>query len=854
MPMYRHTGIYLGTEKEKTMAQAAIRDRSVEEFEEKQEWWWAAEKKRSDRLDYLRKAIWKKGAIGGLYAPGVKVDLERAVLQTEKTRELEISPDPFVIKFAKTLAYILDNKSIFITDHAQLVGYTGGLPHTIAWDPSCASIINEEVYNDPTAIPDPLEASQQTIREVSEYWIGKSDLDKMMPIFDMEDLMKMLSGSIGWGVPLARGGYSSKDYEYIMTGKRAYQAIIDELDRKIDEADELTHQPGADTETSKMYDKINNWEAMKITLEAGIRIANRYARLARIVAEHFEEDPVRREELLKVAETCARVPAHPPRTLQESLQYDIFIQMMSRTEAIEGAWPSRPDFYHGQYYHRDVEVDKSLTTEAALDLVGEFLIRAAEVCQFKPKWTREGLQGIDGTWVWTIGGVDSEGRDACNGMTVALMQAARLVRVANPTFGFRWHPKVKDEVMREVFECLRQGLGYPNIRHDPVLIANSMHWYGHPIEEARLWCNQACLSPCPTTKHGYQPMRMANATANCAKIIEYVMTGGYDPVVNMQVGAETGDVTAFTTFEEFFDAWSTQMKTIFSILVRAVNRARTLAPDLTPRPFLSAISERSVESGLDTFTPSLERGNAWITAFTWVENIDSLAAVKKLVFEDRKYTMAELKQALEKNWEGYEPMRLDFVRNAPKWGNDDDYVDEIMVRCLKEAARFSKELKCPSGNNWPILPENVSGNIHYANIVGALPNGRRLGDALYDGGISPGPGLDKKGPTAVLKSCGKINHITDGRAFLLNQRLSPTQLAGEKGYQLWKAYMRTWADLELDHIQFNVVDDSTLRAAQKDPEKYQEVIVRVAGYSAHFVDISRKTQDNIIQRTVQGLG
>jgi benzylsuccinate synthase len=836
------------------MAKAAIADRSVKEFEEKQEWWWAAEKKRSSRLDYLRKAIWKKGAIGGLYAPGVKTDLERAVLQTQKARELEFSPDPYVIKFAKMLAHVLDNKSIFITDHAQLVGYTGSLPHTIAWDPSCASILNEEVYNDPTAIPDPAEKSQQIIRDVNNYWIGKSDLDKMMPIFDMEDLMKMLSGSIGWGVPLARGGYSSKDYEYIMTGKRAYQAIIDELSQKIDEADELTHAPGATPDTTQMYDKINNWEAMKITLEAGIRIAKRYARLARIIAEHFEEDPERREELLKIAETCEQVPAYPPRTLQESLQYDIFIQMMSRTEAIEGAWPSRPDYYHGPYYNKDVNIDKTLTKEDAIDLLGEFLIRAAEVCQFKPKWSREGLQGIDGTWVWTIGGVDKDGRDACNDMTIALMQAARLVRVANPTFGFRWHPKVKDEVMREIFECLRQGLGYPNLRHDPILIANTMHWYGHPIEEARLWCNQACLSPCPPTKHGFQPMRMANATANCAKIIEYVMTGGYDPVVNMQVGAETGDVTFFKNFEEFFEAWETQMKTIFSILVRAVNRARTLAPNLTPRPFLSAVSERSIESGMDTLTPSLERGNAWITAFTWVENIDSLAAVKKLVFEDKKYTMAELKNAIDKNWEGYEQMRLDFVRNAPKWGNDDDYVDDIMVRCLKAAAKFSKELKCPSGNNWPILPENVSGNIHYANIVGALPNGRRLGDALYDGGISPGPGLDKKGPTAVLKSCGKINHITDGRAFLLNQRLSPSQLAGEKGYQLWKAYMRTWADLELDHIQFNVVDDSTLRAAQKDPEKYQEVIVRVAGYSAHFVDISRKTQDNIIQRTVQGLG
>ncbi|RPJ80236.1 MAG: formate acetyltransferase, partial [Deltaproteobacteria bacterium] len=409
------------------MAKAAIADRSVKEFEEKQEWWWAAEKKRSNRLDYLRKAIWKKGAIGGLYAPGVKTDLERAVMQTQKARELEFSPDPYVIKFAKMLAHVLDNKSIFITDHAQLVGYTGSLPHTIAWDPSVASILNEEVYNDPTAIPDPTEKSQEVIRDVNNYWIGKSDLDKMMPIFDMEDLMKMLSGSIGWGVPLARGGYSSKDYEYIMTGKRAYQAIIDELSQKIDEADEQTHAPGATLDTTKMYDKINNWEAMKITLEAGIRIAKRYARLARIIAEHFEEDPERREELLKIAETCEQVPAYPPRTLQESLQYDIFIQMMSRTEAIEGAWPSRPDFYHGPHYNKDVNIDKTLTKEEAIDLLGEFLIRAAEVCQFKPKWSREGLQGIDGTWVWTIGGVDKDGRDACNDMTIALMQAARLV-------------------------------------------------------------------------------------------------------------------------------------------------------------------------------------------------------------------------------------------------------------------------------------------------------------------------------------------------------------------------------------------------------------------------------------------
>ena len=827
---------------------------SIKELEKNQKWWWVAEKKRSKRLDYLRKAIWKKGAIGGIYPIGLNIDLEQARMHTEKARELEFAPDPYVVKFAKMLAHYLDNKTIFITDKAQLVGYMGSLPNTISWNPSIASILNYEVINDSSAIPEPIDASLKIINEVAAYWSGKSDLDKILPHMDLDDMTKVLSGAIGWGAPLSRGGYSNKDYEYIMTGQRAFLDVIAELDRQIDEADAKVHTQGATTEMSDLYDKMNMWEAMKITLEAGIRHAMRYARLARIIAGNYETDNARKEELLQIAEACEQVPAKPPRTLQESLQYDLFIQLFSRTEAIEGAWPSRPDYYHGPYYDKDVNIDKRLTKDQAMDLVGEFLIRAAEVSQYKPKFAREGLQGIEGTWVWTLGGVNKDGSDACNDMTIALLQAARLVRVANPTFSFRWHPKVKDEVLRECFECIRHGLGYPSMRNDPILIANAMNWHGHPIEEARTWVHQACMSPSPTTKHGFQPMRMANATANCAKIIEYVMTSGFDPVVNMQMGAETPDAATFTDFEQVYDAWISQMKTIFSILVRPVNRARILASKWTPRPFLSAISERSIESGLEVMDPSISRGNSWITAFTWVENIDSLAAIKKLVFDDKKYNMAELKQAIMDNWEGHEEMRLDFVRNAPKWGNDDDYVDNIMLRCLRDVAKFSRVLKDPMGNNWPILPENVSGNIHYANIVGALPNGRRLGDALYDGGISPGPGLDKKGPTAVLNSCAKIDHISDGRAFLLNQRLSPTQLAGEKGYQLWKSYMNTWYALGMDHIQFNCVSDETLRSAQRDPEKYTEVIVRVAGYSAHFVDISRKTQDNIIQRTVQGLG
>jgi len=830
------------------MREAIKREEATEQLERNQQWWWLAEKARSKRLDYLRKTVWKKGVVGRNYAPGTKIDLIFPRLFTETWKEHE--GEPIMLRKAHALAYVLDNIPLFISDHAQLVGYVGSAPHEMVWHWQSASMINEELHSERGIIPEEEEESLRTIAALNDYWGGQTALDRLVKILDPEDLVKFMSGAIGWGIPSSAVTYATKDFAYIFKG---FEAIIDEIDSHVRAEEEKIHGNPC-PEIIPLYDKFYRWEAMRTMLAAGIRYARRYTRLARIVAEYFEKDPKRKEELLLIAETCEHVPAKPPRNLQESIQFDHFVQVLSRYETFEGAWPHRPDYIHAPYYEKDVNT-KRLTKEEALDLVGEHMIRAYEVGIFAPRWAREGVQGITGTWLWTIGGVNPDGTDACSDLTIAYMEAARLVRVANPTFGFRWHPGVKDEVMREVFECIRQGLGYPSIRNDPILIANMMYWHGHPLEEARTWVHQACTSPCPTTKYGCQPFRMASATANLAKIIEYALHNGYDHVMNMQMGPKTGDPRRFKDFEELFQAWVKQMKWLMNILVRIVNVGRAKDPDFFSRPMLSAIYERAVETGTDAVDPSNgERGNAWVTGFTFVENADSLAAIKKLIYNEKKYTMDRLMEAIKANWEGYEEMRLDFVRNAPKWGNDDDYVDQILVCCLKEMAKHSREIKCTAGNNIPVLPENVTGNIHFAGIVGALPNGRRLGDPLYDGGISPGHGLDKKGPTAVLKSCGKIDHITAGRAFLLNQRLSPIQLAGEKGYKLWKAYIKTWADLGLDHIQFNIVDNATLLAAQRNPEKYQEVIVRVAGYSSHFVDLNRKTQDSIIQRNIQKLG
>ena len=355
---------------------------------------------------------------------------------------------------------MLDNTPIFITDQAQLVGYVGSAPHEIVWHWQGVSMVNEEIYNEQGIIPEPEEESLEILAELNDYWGGRTAVDKLARVLDPEDAVKFMSGAIGWGTPTSAVTYSTKDFDYIFQG---FEALIAKIEECIEETeDKLQGKPAP--ELLPLYEKLPNWEAMQIVLEAGIRYAKRYARLARTLAEHFESDPKRKEELLRIAETCERVPAKPPRNLQESLQFDHFVQVILRYETFEAAWPHRPDYIHGPYYDQDVNVEKRLTKDEAIDLVGEHLIRAHEVGIFAPRWTREGIQGITGTWVWTMGGVKPDGSDACNDLTSAYMQAARLVRVSNPTFGFRWHPKVKDEVMRECFECIRHGLGYPSMR------------------------------------------------------------------------------------------------------------------------------------------------------------------------------------------------------------------------------------------------------------------------------------------------------------------------------------------------------------------------------------------------------
>jgi formate C-acetyltransferase/benzylsuccinate synthase len=376
-----------------------------------------------------------------------------------------------------------------------------------------------------------------------------------------------------------------------------------------------------------------------------------------------------------------------------------------------------------------------------------------------------------------------------------------------------------------------------------------MEHFDATLEEARSWANVVCMSPGVTKgPKGGQGVRYTPDFISTAPLL-FALHNGYHPIFGMQWGPKTGDPREFKTFEEFWEAWKTQMRYFVDMASRVRNIIRVGEIEYFQTPFTACGFERCVRDGKDSADVG-EVSNCWCTIYVWMDVPDSLVTLKKVVFDDKKYTMAELIDALESNWEGQEEMRLDFVR-SPKWGNDDDYADEIVAAAFKEMAdAWGRNIEL---NGWPFmaLPENGAAYIGAGPYVSALPNGKRLGDPLYDGGSSPGAGLDKKGPTAVLRSCSKVDWRRDVKEVLLNQRISNTQMAGEKGFQLWLNYMKTWYDLEVPHVQFNCVDTETLRAAQHEPEKYEELIVRVAGYSAHFVDLNRIAQDSIVARTLQ---
>jgi pyruvate-formate lyase len=813
------------------------------------------------RIEKIKEMRVPKFFSGNEFVKPVYLSILRSRAYTEVWKETEGEPLP--IRRAKAFARYLDTVPIFIRPHTLIVGF-------YAEDPGAFPVCLE--YMDPNLIKSYIGAGLVKEEEITEwhqyldYWDKRNSDPYFRNLLTPEEdklsrsnrrYMEVLSGRMS-----SRTQADSDLYLDISLNK-----IIEMLHQKLDvlykEKDRCVDGP----EGIEIVLKINDVKAMLISAEACLRWTSRYSQLAKTMAEE-EKDPVRKEELLQLSEICSWVPGNPPRSFWEALQshWFTFLAYQAMEELCQGTG-IRLDQVFWPWYEKDVLINKTLSREKALELVENFLLLVDELGQPRGLESRRSLQGGNMLSTYTIGGVKPEdGSDACNELTLLILDAYDDLRLNHPDTKFRWHPKVNPKVWRRVVEVIRSGLGHPAVVNDLVGIPCLMEHDGFTLEEARSLATIGCLAQGVTLRWG--ACRRNVFSVNIAKYLELALNNGVDPVPldierdymgmvikgqdkKQQVGPRTGDAATFTTFEEVFEAFRRQVAYFYQKAAHIKTLGEYVNTMFLKRPFASCFFHRSLDACRDVMDAPT-KPSAQVNNVGMVDAADSLISLKKLVFVDKKYTIEEVVKALNANWEGYEEMRRDFI-NAPKIGNDDDFADEVAKQTYAMIVEELSKVTEIHGIRFMAGTLPLTYIFSLAPHVGALPNGRKRGDYLADGGISPYAGYDKSGPMAAVLSGSNIVDSLKWRNNIFNQKLTPSSVKGEAGLRKFQNYIETAMHLGLQEIQFNIVDAATLREAQKHPEQYKDLVVRVSGYNARFNDLNEFVQEAIIERTEHAL-
>jgi pyruvate formate-lyase/glycerol dehydratase family glycyl radical enzyme len=783
------------------------------------------------------------------YVKGIYLSIERSRYFTESWKETE--GQPLTIRKAKALANHFRKCSIFIRPEELIVGYFAEDPSALIASLEAMSTKGVENYIEGGYVK---KEEEKEWREYLDYWKDKNVENTVLCHLTEEE--KALAQAQNTYIEVLPGEYTSRtqpDHDLYLD--HGVKGILNILRGNLARLEAERENNSGGPELIEIQKKITDVKAMIIAAEALLEWTQRYSKLALELAEK-EKDPRRREELKQIAENCAWVPANPPRTFWESMQshWFLFIAYHCIEHPCHGT-SLRLDQIFWPYFEKDVIQRKTLPRERALELMEELLIHVDEMGRPLPIHRRKALQGANYLATYTIGGVRPEdGKDACNDLTLVILDAIDELRLNHPDFKFRWHPEVNPKVYTRVLEVVRNGLGQPSIKNDPVVIDGLVDHYGFTLEEARSWAVVGCISPAPTINWG-RARRDAWGTAPL-KFLELALNNGIEVtapkhLVGKQVSVASGDSRNFKGYDELFEAFRKQFAHCMKISARVKTISEYYNNELCKRPLASCFFKRSLEACRDVMDVA-EKSTPWANDPSVVDTVDSLIALKKLVFEDKKYTMDEVMKALKADWNGYEPMRQEFV-NAPKFGNNDPYADEIAQKTYAMIADEMSKVKDTSGVSPMPSGLVVTRMWLLADKIGAMPNGRKFGDPLADGGISPHSGYDKNGPMAAILSASKID-ARKQKANIFNQKLSPSSIEGKVGLKKFENYVTTAMNLGLDMIQFNVVDGKMLKDAQKNPEQYSNLVVRVSGYNANFVELDQFVQDAVIKRTEHSLG
>ncbi len=778
------------------------------------------------------------------------VDVERARYFTESMRSTE--GELLTLRWAKALKNVAEKITVYVTPGQLLAGRVGQFGRYGILYPEIDGDFYREVLADldhraksPFVISP--EDKRTVMEEIAPYWEGKTyheHLNKVLPAELRNVTYEDERGLKSKFVVSETSSYRSAlqwvpDYEKVL--KRGFLDIQREARERLAA---LNLDNSVD-----LWEKKPFYEAMITVCDAIMIWSKRHAGLARELAA-AEKDPVRKAELLEMAEICDRVPAYPARTFREAVQCQWFVQLFSRLEQKASAIISngRMDQYFYPFYKKDLEEGR-ITPEGAKELLECMWVEMAQFIDLYINPTGNEFQEGYAHWeAVTIGGQTPDGEDATNELSYLFLESKREFPLNYPDLAARIHSRTPERFLYEVALTIKDGSGFPKLINDEeVVFLNAVK--GVPVNEALDYA----ISGCTETRHPNRDTYTSGCVyINFGAAVEMTLYNGrllhYGDEL---LGLETGDPCSFGTWEEFYDAYKKQHCHLLHQAFQQQHVVDRLRPLHFAAPLSSCLHNLCMENALDLHTEKIPGG----VDFSYFEFLgygtvaDSLSAIKKLVYEDKALTMAELIAALKADFVGHEPVQM-LLKTAPAYGNNDPYADSIAKDVDRitqvEAEKSTRE----RGVHVDVRYVPITSHVPFGKVIGATPNGRKAGTALSDGS-SASHGADNQGPTADLlsnyhsKNYGMIRRASR----LLNIKLSPKAVAGDAGTRKLMNIIRTWCDLKLWHLQFNIVNRATLEAAQKDPANYRNLLVRVAGYSAFFCDMSRDLQNDVIERT-----
>ena len=765
------------------------------------------------------------------------LSIERALIETRFYKE-NYGKYPIPILRAMNFYEICKQKTIYIGKDELIVGERGPKPKCVPTFPelTCHSVEDLHVLN--TRELQRYTISQEDIdtyeREVIPYWKGRTQRERIFSHVPQEWKEAYEVGMFTEFMEQRAPGHTALD------GKVYKYGLLDLKERIRKELDGLDFMN--DPEAT---DKQEELTAMSVSCDAAILFAERHADLADEMSL-TEKDPKRAAELRRIAEVCRWVPAHAPRDYWEAIQMYWFVHLGTITEL--NGWdamnPGHFDQHLAPFYGKGTR-DGTLTRDEAKELMSCFFIKVNNhTAPPKVGITAKESGTYNDFTNLNIGGVKADGSDGVSEVSYIMLETIEELHILQPGSAIHISARTPERFLRAGCKVIRQGHGYPSVFNPDVYIQELMR-QGKSLQDAREGGCSGCIEVGAFGKEAY----VLTGYLNVPKILEVTLHNGVDPVSGRKVGLETGDPRSFGSYDELYAAFMKQVRYFVDMKVRVSNYIDRMFAKYAPATFLSLFIDDCIAKGRDYYNCGPRYNTTYIQCTGLGTITDSLATLKKHIFEDKRWSMDELLKAMADNFEGAEAMRQTILNRTPFFGNDDEYADSIAVKVFDDLYDTIEGKPNTKGECFHLNMLSTTCHVYFGKVMGATPNGRLAGRAISDG-TSPSHGADTHGPSAVIKSLGKLDQVKSGGT-LLNQRFLPSLLKREEDISKLSSLIRSYFALGGHHIQFNIVDTETLYAAQKCPEDYRDLLVRVAGYSDYFNDMNADLQADVIMRTEQ---